>query len=134
MYISTKKLLELSEQYYKSLKSVICPSLDTTIKFNRHGWNHLIYDGTGHRRSEVQIRLRLFLLKDVKQAIRNHKGYPETLIKKVQISKKELDVTYVEINHQLKNNKYLKVIIRKFPEGEYHYYSVRRGRRTKNPL
>ena len=134
MYVPTKKLLEISEKYYKTLKSVNCPSLDTVVKFNRHGWNHFIYDGTGHRRSEAQIRLRLFLLKEVKQIIQNHKGYPETLIKKVKVSKKELDVTYIEINHQLKNSKYVKVIIRKFPEGEYHYYSVRRGRKTKNPL
>lgn len=100
MYIPTRRLLQESEKYYKLLKSVNCPSLNVLVKFNRHGWNHVIYDGTGHRRSEAQIRLRLILLKDVKQAIQNHQGYPETLTK----------------------------------EGEYHYYSVRRGRKTKNPL
>ena len=134
MYIPTKKLLEISEKYYKSLKSVDCPSLDTVVKFNRHGWNHLIYDGTGHRRSEAQIRLRLFLLRDIKQAVQNHNEYPETLVKTIKISKKELDVTYFAINHQLRNRKYIKVIIRKFPEGEHHYYSVRRGKKAKNPL
>lgn len=134
MHIPTKKLLQKGELYYKSLVSVNCPSLGTLVKFNRHGWNHIIYDGTGHRRSEAQMRLRLFLLKEVKQAIQNHQGYPETLIKNVQVSKKELSVAYFEINHQLKNGKYIKVIIRKFPEGEHHYYSVRRGKKTKNPL
>lgn len=134
MYISTKKLLVISEKYYKTLKSVKCPSLDIAVKFNRHGWNHLIYDGTDHRRSEAQIRLRLFLLKDVKQAIENHQGYPDTRKKTAKIAKKEIEVAYFEINHQLKSGKYLKVIIRKFPEGEYHYYSVRRGKKTKNPL
>ena len=129
MYLPTKRLIQISEKYYKTIKSVNCPSLNAIVRFNRHGWNHLLYDGTDHRRSEAQIRLRLFLFRNVKLAIQNHVGYPEISKKKVTISKKEIEVAYFEINHKLKNGKYLKVIIRKFPEGEYHYYSLRRGRK-----
>lgn len=129
MQISTKKLILDSEKYYKTIKLVHCPSLNTDIRFNRHGWNHLLYDGTDHRRSETQIRLRLFLFKDVVQSIKQHIGYPESSIKKVKISKKVIEIEYFEINHKLKNGKYLKVIIRKFPEGDYHYYSLRRGKK-----
>ncbi len=134
MYTPTTKLITITEKYYKSLRSIYSPSLSESVKFNRHGWNHLLYDGTGHRRSEAQIRLRLFLFKDVKEAIIKHIGYPDVSTKKINISKKDLEVTYYEINSRLKTGKYLKVIIRKFPDGEYHYYSLRRGKKTKNPL
>lgn len=135
MYILTNKLIAQSQTTYKTLKSIKCPTLGVNIAFNRHGWNHVLYDSSDRRRSEVEVRLRLFLLAHVREVISNFRGTPVQETRIIQISKKTIKVEYYELNHRISSSgKYIKVIIRKFPEGDYHYYSIRRGKKIKNPL
>lgn len=129
MYISTKKLILDTEKYYKTLKSINCPAIGQQVKFNRHGWNHLLYDGRDHRRSESQIRLRMFLFKFTSEILQNFKGYPLYESKKIKVGKAYIEVDYFELNHKIKSGKYIKIIIRKFSNGECHYYSIRRGKK-----
>lgn len=88
MHIPTKKLIEQSQKTYKALKSIKCPALGANIVFNRHGWNHVLYDTSDRRRSDLEVRLRLFLLSHVREVISNFKGIPVQEIRTIQISKK----------------------------------------------
>lgn len=59
-YLRTR---EKAEAFYKSIGSVNCPFLKTTIVFNSKGFEHLNFKGRGRARTRVEQHARLRLLR-----------------------------------------------------------------------
>jgi hypothetical protein len=125
-------LISKSKKYYYTLKSVLSAQLATPIVFNRYGWKHLIYESSDRRRNNKDIELRLHLLRDAKTVLSTTK-YP--VITTTQTTLCGLPITYCEFYGKSKqtNCYYIKVIIRKIGNGNYHFFSIRRSKRNKNP-
>ncbi|KKS07131.1 hypothetical protein A3K01_01595 [candidate division WWE3 bacterium RIFOXYD1_FULL_43_17] len=114
--------------FYDGIGSIHCPVLKTDIVFNRYGWNHILYKGNGHRRGEKDIRNRLRIFKDVPDVIKCCKWFspPRTMTNKVGVN--ERNAEYCELYHTFKywfKTEHVTVVIRKFDNSEYHYYSLR---------
>ncbi len=124
-------LIAKSKLYYYSIKLVHAPLLNQDIIFNRYGWKHLLYDSSDRRRNNKDIELRLFLLREVKTIIRST-NYP--IISSSKNSNDGPSIMYYEFYGKSKKlNRFLKVIVRRIGTGNYHYFSVRRSKRNKNP-
>lgn len=125
-------LISKSKIYYYLLKSVTSPQLGQTIVFNRYGWKHLIYDSSDRRRNNKDIELRLFLLRDAKSILRSTTN---PVITTSKYNKNSLETKYYEFYGKSKHsNHYIKVIVRQIGEGNYHFFSIRRSKRNKNPV
>lgn len=124
-------LISKSKIYYYSLKSVNPKQLDITVIFNRYGWKHLLYDGSDRRRNNKDIELRLFLLRDAKYII-STTILP--VITTTGLNEGSRTIKYLEFYGKSRRiNRYVKVIVRQIGEGNYHFYSIRRSKRNKNP-
>lgn len=125
-------LIAKSKKFYYSLGSIYSQKLNQTIVFNRYGWKHLLYDSSDRRRNNTDIELRLFLLREAKTLITNSK-YPVIASVK-DTPPKNPTIQYFEFyGKSLKMNRYIKVIVRKIGEGNYHFFSIRRSKRNKKP-
>lgn len=58
-----KKLKNKTHEYYSKIGSVFCPHLKSEIRFNSHGFWHLIYTGRNKKRDRETQVLRFKLLK-----------------------------------------------------------------------
>jgi hypothetical protein len=59
---SYKKLVDERRRWYKSIGKVFCPCLSEDVHFNFKGFYHLLYKGTGERRSIAVTSERMDLL------------------------------------------------------------------------
>lgn len=124
-------LIAKSKLYYYSVKLVHAPLINQDIVFNRYGWKHLLYDSSDRRRNNKDIELRLFLLHEVKAIIRSS-NYPVITTNKA--TNNEPAIVYYEFYGKSKKiNRFVKVIVRRIGTGNYHFFSVRRSKRNKNP-
>lgn len=124
-------LITRSKSYYYSLKKVRSPLLDQDIIFNRYGWKHLLYDSSDHRRNNKNIELRLFLLREVK-FILSSVQYP-VITSTLAVSNKPHVMYYEFYGKSKRHNRFVKVIVRRIGKGNYHFFSIRRSKRNKNP-
>lgn len=135
---STREMINKFKVFYKSLGAIYCPSLKINIAFDRHGYHHVLFDGHDHRREDQNIRRRIHLFRVAPMVIKKGiigkpKEEKETMTRAGPIS-----ASYCEICLDCYPGKFrekITVVVRKFPEGAYHYYSIR-GRmrqKTKKP-
>lgn len=130
MVSDTKKLIISSKIYYQNIGTIYSPALDNLIRFNRHGWKHLLFDSHDHRRSNSIIRLRLHLLRYAPRIIKSKQSTITTSYTQKKIGRKQIQITYIQLFlFDRKLNKPIKVIIRKFPQGQYHFFSIRRAKK-----
>lgn len=124
-------LITKSKLFYYSIKKINSALLNQSIVFNRYGWKHLLYDSSDHRRNNKDIELRLFLLHDVREILTST-DYPIiTSSKEPYIKSKTI---YYEFYGKSKRiNRFIKVIVRRIGDGNYHFFSIRRSKRNKNP-
>lgn len=125
-------LIKTSKIYYQNLKPTISPALKQSVVFNRYGWKHLIYDSQDHRRNNKVIELRLFLLRDARHIISTLKNPVISSISTNPVTNEQ--TKYYEIcDKSRRTGKFVKVIIRQINNGNYHFFSIRRSKRNKNP-
>lgn len=109
------KLLTKRLHWYKKIKEIYCPHLNTNIVFNSQGIHHLKYDGRGKPRSIKDQLRRLHLITYSLDIIKNAKSVFE----------------YRNINNiqywsfkDFRGRKSITVLIRKTGNGKYMFYSV----------
>lgn len=122
------ELIDYTKILYKSIGSVHCTALHLDVVFNKHGLNHLFRKGNGHRRTENDIRNRLRIFKYVPDVIKNciWPSFPTN----GKTGNKEADarVSYHELYYTIREwykKEHITVVIRKFDQGNWHYYSLK---------
>jgi hypothetical protein len=122
MQKTTKKLIEEAKAQYDSVGSVYCKPIRSQVIFGKHGWNHLLKDGHGHRRADMDLRNRLIIINFAPEIIRNAISATQEIVE-IDIAGKKVPVTYTHVQGIVGHN-YACVVIRKFPDGSPHYYSI----------
>ncbi|MFA6587442.1 MAG: hypothetical protein WCT08_00060 [Patescibacteria group bacterium] len=123
---TTRQLIDSVKKQYKLIGSVYCKPIKARVIFNRHGWNHAMYKSGGHRRNDQDIQMRLNLIPYAPEVIRQAMHAKQD-IREETTNAKKIFVTYTEVRGIVDNRtKYFTVVIRKFPDCEYHYYSIKK--------
>ncbi len=112
-----RKLKDKTYEYYSEIGSISCPYLKANVKFNSHGFWHLIYTGRNKKRDqEIQI-LRFKLLKKAVALL----SVTTTLQEFEELKpKKTLYYGFIAIVDDWK----LKVIVKKTGNGAFCFWSV----------
>lgn len=135
---SIKNLKKKYDPFYKSLGSVFCPILQTTVHFSNVGWTHIRFDSHGHRRFPSDIAMRFKLLPYVPGVVKGAKSY----LKEEGILKNGNKIIFYEIAYLVEVNnikKHVTVIISQIinqkSTGKLHYLSARytRFKKQKSP-
>jgi len=132
---STTQMITQAKHLYQSIGSVYCPAIKTVVVFNRYGYNHLIYDGHGHRRGEQNIKRRLHLLSTALTVVEKSKAVRKKDKATIRVNGKIRKVIYFEICLSLKTNHQkhdVTVVMRKFEIGQPHFYTVRSNYKSQN--
>ncbi len=109
-------LLERSRLFYKTIGSIKCRDLDNhNVHFGVSGFTHLLMKDRKFRPIKEQIR-KLSLIKYIPETI----NASSAIIEKRVINR---DVTYTSISAKI-HTKEIKVIIRKYANGGYHFWSI----------
>ena len=123
-----KDLKAKTHKFYKSLGSLWCGAVEDNVVFNNHGWVHLSYTRSGHKRNVKDLKLRFHLFKHTPEVIKSSK----VIIKETSgaiISRRGVSRTakYFEIAHVCdKGKQHVTVVLRRIESGKLHYYSLRR--------
>ena len=121
-------MISEAEALYKTLGSIYCPAIKQDVVFGHHGENHLFFDGHGHRRNEQNIRRRLYLLPLAPNIVKNGKPVKLKETRTIRVRGNIREADFYEIGLSCLNGKFTEfavVIVRKFPIGPFHYYSIR---------
>ena len=143
-YIDTKRmplreLIELRREEYGRTKNVYSKFMGEIVYFNNKGFFHATHDGRGKIRSELDQRMRLNLLPDIGDVIKNASSYgapPRMIPKNDKRNTEGKDIIFYELFYRFNSRKAVSVIIRKIGNGQLHYYSVRYAKVSatkKNP-
>ncbi len=133
--LSIKKVKDV----YKNLKTrpIFCPAIQCKIVFNRHGWNHLFFDGNGHRRNRLEINKRLSLFLFAQEVIENASAPPtrvETRLIKYRGNTRQ--AIYWEVSCAVVvdgKKRCIQVIVRQLNHSRPHYFSIKSKETTKKP-
>mgnify|MGYP000936067658 CR=1 FL=1 len=126
------KLRESSENFYKKIGAIRCPAFNNElVHFTAEGFNHLVYKGPRHERSQNDQITKFKLLPNAKNIIEistTFQEYDESLImvrKKrfKKIAEESSTVKYWGFVAIIKNFR-VKVVIRQIGNGQKHFLSV----------
>ncbi len=125
-----KIVISTTKNFYKSIKEIYCPILNTKIIFNSIGLRHLMYkpDGTARNSKEVVYKMKLFPLAipTIKNAVRiaeERKINFRVNRKKNSKHKRAKTFSLVAIVGK-KNPVAVRVIILRVGNGNYSFYSI----------
>jgi hypothetical protein len=138
-FVDTKKmtieeLIFFRRASYNKIKSIKCPFMNEVVFFNNKGFFHTTHDGRGKIRSELDQRMRLNLLTDIKDVVRNAKQFgepPRIISKNDKTNREKKDIVFYELFHRFHSRKAVSVILRRIGNGQLHYYSVRYSKKAK---
>lgn len=104
-----------AKEFYSSLKRVACPAFSgESVTFNTHGFTHLIRKGGVLRSESDQIR-RFSLLKHIIPILTDENICP--------LYNREETVEFWTFS-KMCQGRMVKVIVRRLPNGERHFFSV----------
>jgi hypothetical protein len=114
----------MTKQECLSIGSVFSPFFGEEIIFDINGWNHLINDGTGKRRSNQEIQSREVLIHKAIELL--SKNFPPQEFQQREYTKVDVDYySFIYATIDLESNeKRIKVIIRQKTNGKKHFYSI----------
>jgi hypothetical protein len=125
------KLETLKKQqrpFYDSIVSVYCPVISDTVYFTAKGYNHLIYESNRKPRKVDEQFLKLKSLSDAPEVIKNAKGISDTQTFERRIpdryGERTVKVLLLGLEHEVKKNYKVRVVIEKIGMGKYHFLSV----------
>lgn len=106
------------KEYYKNIKEIDSPYLDSKIVFNSKGWGHIIRKG-GVMRTGKEISRRLSQLENAVKVL----SIATTVQEKELIIQTEYNLSFLGFIAIVGDDK-IKVIIKKDNSGDYYFYSV----------
>ncbi len=109
------------KEYYKNIKEIYSPYLDSKVIFNSKGWGHIIRK-SGSMRPSKDINRRLSQLENAVRILL----IATTVQEKEIIIQEEYSLVFLGFIAILNENK-LKIILRKDNDGDYYFYSVMTG-------
>ena len=121
---------------YFAVGSVYSKVLGENVYFNNHGFQHIMYDGNGRRRKNVEIVTRLNLLPCAPIVVINAKTSVDRVILAVD-NKLGKDIVFYQLQHTIRSRlnplrtTEVIVIVRKVGNGQLHFFSIRYGRKAK---
>lgn len=131
-YPSYSEMVKEKRVWYKAVRKSYCPILKEDVIFNSKGFNHLLFDGQGHARTNPERMYRLGLLPLVipvlKTATSITEYTPATYSKSLG-----KNVEYWLLRSQVgKTNALVSVILRRIGTGNITFYSVWKKRDKPN--
>lgn len=121
--------------WYKTIKHCYCPALKQNIVFNSKGFQHLLFDGLGHARSNKERVYRLKLLSFVVTVIKKCQKIHE-YTKPTYSNKLGKNIEYWVLKESVNKQKLIvTVILRRIGDGNIIFYSVwsKQNKTTKKP-
>ena len=129
--------IEEARVLYKAIKSPVhCKCLNQEIHFNADGFNHLIHNGLGSRRTIQEIRHKTRLIPLLVSVIKNahEASYERRTVKKDRKKNAPLVIAeYWGISAQVgKTPVSVRVIIKRVGNGHLFFWSAMIEKKTKN--
>jgi hypothetical protein len=124
-----EKFIEEAKRRYKAIHfPVRCKCLNQDIYFNSDGFNHLIFNGLGSRRTIAEIRHKVRLIPLIVPVIKTatRLDYEKMMVKKNRKANAPMVLAeFWGIEAEVgKSNITVKVVVRRIGNGNFHFRSV----------